>query len=51
MGKIKQNAGRKEAESERSHVVLLEPEGTLAGKPCDNTQINRNELNSDVRVS
>ena len=45
--KIKLNAGRKEVESERSHVAPLEPDGTLPGKPqpCGDTQINRNGLN------
>ena len=44
MGKIKQNAGKKEVEAERSHVALLETDaGTLAVKPQlrGDTQINR----------
>ena len=48
MGKTKLNAGRKEAESERSHVAPLETDaGTLTGKlqPSGDTQINRNGLN------
>ena len=53
MEKTKLNAGRKEAATERSHIALLEPNGTLAGKPqpCGNTQININGLNYYVRVS
>ena len=42
------NAGRKEAESERSHVAPPETDdGTLAGKsqPRDDIQINTNGLN------
>ena len=41
------NAGRKEAESERSHVSLPEPDETLPSKPQphSNTQITRNGLN------
>ena len=52
MGKTKQNAERKEEELEGSHVALLEPEGTLPGKPqpSGDTQITRNDLNSDIRV-
>ena len=47
MGKTKQNIGRKEMKSERDHVVLLEPDRTLPGKPQPrgNTQITRNGLN------
>ena len=48
MGETKVNAGRKEAESEKHHVVLPETDAeTLAGKPqpCGQTQINRNVLN------
>ena len=48
MGKTEQNVGRKEVESERSHVALPEMDaGTLAGKPQShgNKQINRNWLN------
>ena len=48
MGKTKLNAGRKEAESERSHVPPLDTDArTLPGKPesCSNTQITRNGLN------
>ena len=47
-GKTKLNAGRKEAESERSHGALPETDAiTLAGKPqsCGNTQINGDGLN------
>ena len=47
MGKTKLNAGRKEAESERSHVALpLTDSGTLPDKPqpCGNTQINGDGL-------
>ena len=40
------NAGRKEAESEGSHVAPPEMDaGTLASKPRDDVQINRNGLN------
>ena len=48
MVKSKLNAGRRKAESrERSHVALLEPEGSLPGKPQPhgNTQITKNGLN------
>ena len=47
------NSRRKKAESERSHVASLEPDRTLPGKPQlhGDTQITRNGLNSDVRVS
>ena len=47
MGKSKWHAGRKEAESERSHVAPSEPDGTLPGNPQahGDTQINRNGLN------
>ena len=41
-------------ESERSHVALLETDAkTLSGKaqPRGDTQITRNGLNLDVRVS
>ena len=46
-GKTKWNAGRKEAESGRSHVTVLEPDVTLPGKPQPggNTQINGDGLN------
>ena len=47
MGKTKLNAGKKEAESERSHVALLETDARiLPGKPQPrgNTQISRNGL-------
>ena len=46
------NAGRKEAEAERSHGAPLETDaGTLASKPQPrgNTQINRYGLNQDVK--
>ena len=53
MRKTKLNAGGKKADLERSHVVSLEPDGTLPGKsqPCGNTQITRNGLNEYVRAS
>ena len=47
-GKTKLNTGRKEAESERSHVALPEIDSrTFPGKPQPrgNAQINRNGLN------
>ena len=47
MGKTKLNAGRKEAESKRSHVALPETDArTLPGKPqpCGYTQINGDGL-------
>ena len=46
-GETKLNARGKKAESERSHVALLETDtGTLPGKPQPrgNTQINGNGL-------
>ena len=47
MGETKLNAGRKDAELERSHVAPLEQEGTLPSKPqpCGDTQINGDGLN------
>ena len=41
-GKTKLNAGRRKAESERSNVASLEPDGTLCSKPQPrgDTQIN-----------
>ena len=47
MGKTELNAGREEAESERSYVALPEPDETFPGKPQPrgNTQITRNRLN------
>ena len=48
MKKNKLNAGRKEAESERSHVSLPKIDArTLADKsqPHGDTQINRNGIN------
>ena len=48
MGKTKLNAGRKKAESGRSHVAPPETDAeTLPGKPQPrgNTQITRNRLN------
>ena len=46
--------GERRAESERSHVALLDTDtGTLSGKPLSNgdTQIARNDLNQDISVS
>ena len=45
--KTKRNAGRKDAESERSCVAPQEQDGALAGKPQPrgDTQITRNGLN------
>ena len=49
------NAGRKEVEAERCFGSTAgdRQAETLAGKPqpCGHTQINRNGLNSGVRVS
>ena len=47
MGKTKQNAGRKEAESDRSDGAVGDMLGSLASKPVSygDTQINRNGLN------
>ena len=48
MGKTKLNAGRKEADSERNHVVLPKTDvRTLPGKPqpCGHTWINGDGLN------
>ena len=45
--------GKRRVESERSHVALPEPDGTLPGKPQlrGDTQITRNGLNQDINVS
>ena len=55
-GKVKLNAGRKKAESMRSHVALPETDsrnGTLSGKSqtYGNRRINGGGLVWDIRVS